>query len=204
MIAVYVNEEGTSASLDEKGSVRVYEKDGGAWNVIREIPFDMDTVKGIAVIRRTMIEMVQQLKGCNVFAAKEVIGQLYYVLEANGFESFEAEGIPEEFLSSIQETIDQTAFDKVDTDKPEQVSYFEKTEKDGYYFLNLKKALNLECSLSSKKLLLPFLRQKNFKGLEIFCDHIPRWMETELKALGLVAEIHQLKENEYKVSIITS
>lgn len=202
MIAVYVNEEGNTASISEEGIIRIYQKSEEGWNSVSEATFCLGVVKGISEARRIMIEMVQKLEGCNVFVAKEVVGQLYYVLEANGFESFEAEGKPELFLEAIWEEVQSTKSENVKASETETVSYFEKTDKEGFYFLNLKKALNLDCSISSKKLLLPFLRKKDFSGLDVICDHLPRWFETELSTMGLKSEVIKLKENEYKVSIV--
>jgi Fe-only nitrogenase accessory protein AnfO len=201
MIAVYVNGEGSSASLKEEGCVKLFSNTGEGWKAVREVPFLVEGTAGVAQMRRAVSEMVEQLKDCHIFVAKEVVGQLYYVLEANGFEAFEAEGKPEEFLNSIQEAVQTVSEEKKDDVKATPESWFEKTEKEGYYFLNLKKALKLDCALSSKKLLLPFLRSKDFLGLDMICDHLPRWLEDELKILKLNSEVSKLKENEYKVSI---
>ena len=201
MISVYVNEEGVSAASGEKGSIRVYQRMDHKWNVALEMEFNTAHVKSIAEARRTILEMVQKLEGCKVFVAREVVGQLYYVLEANGFECFEAEGYPEEFLDSIWEAFKEEQNEKHEVQEI-PVSHIEKKEKEGCYFLNLKKALNLDCNLSSKKLLLPFLRGKDFIELEMICDHLPRWFEQELKVLELKSEVVKLKENEYKVVVM--
>jgi len=202
MVAVFVNEQGLTASPDEKGCVRVYQKKEDKWEVIQEIAFTSDGIKGIAEARRVMIEMVKKLVGCKVFVASKVNGQLYYVLEANGFESFEAEGKPEQYLDGIWEEIlvDETSTEQA-VEKSGPATYFEKLDKEGYYFLNLKKVLNLDCSISSKKLLIPYLQKKEFIYLEVICDHVPRWFESELKAMELKSETIHLKENEYKVII---
>lgn len=202
MIAVYINEEGVMASIHEKGLIRIYQLEQGVWKVLREIPFILDRTKGITEVRRKLIELIQGLKECRAFAAKEVAGQLYYVLEANGLEAFEAEGRPEEFLDSIQEAMENPESKKLEDPIAEPVSYIESTGKEGFYFLNLKKALNLDCGTSSKKLLLPFLRKREFQGLDMICDHLPRWLQTELEALKLKSEIIQLMENEYRVIIV--
>jgi len=95
LIAVYVNEEGNTASLNERGCVRIYYKDKSDWSVKSNIPLNLDNLLGITEVRASMKCMVKLLGECRIFVAKEVVGQLYYVLEASGFDTFEAEGRPE-------------------------------------------------------------------------------------------------------------
>jgi len=201
MIAVYVNEQGVTALLGEKGVVRIYDKVGHDWQVIREYPFEMEQNQSLSGIRRYLQEMVQKLEGCKVFVAKAVAGQLYYLLEAHGFESFEAEGVPETFLNSVHEAVQQEKKSNAEK-KPSPEEYFNTTEEVGVYVVNLKKVLNLDCSLTSKKLLLPFFRKKEFNRVEVFCDHVPRWFETDLPPLQLHSTIVKLNDNEYSVHIM--
>ncbi len=201
MIAVYVNEEGVTALPGEKGNVRIYDKKENDWLVVREDPFELGENKSISGIRRYMQEMVQRIEGCKVFVGKAIAGQLYYVLEANGFESFEADGHPETFLDSILKDMTmeprKTAEKKLSPDM-----YINPTEEVGVYFLNLKTALNLDCSLTSKKLLMPFLKKREFRSLEILCDHVPRWFDTDLIPMNLHATVIRLNDYEYRVFIM--
>jgi len=201
MIAVYVNEQGVTALMDEKGAVRIYDKGDQDWHVIKEYAFEMEQNQSISGIRRYLQEMVQKLEGCKVFVAKAVAGQLYYVLEAHGFESFEAEGVPETFLDSVDDAVKQELKSSVEK-KPSTEQYFNTTEEVGVFVVNLKKVLNLDCSLTSKKLLLPFFRKKEFNRVEILCDHVPRWFETDLSPLQLHSTTVKLNDNEYSVHIM--
>lgn len=200
MIAVYVNEQGIAALPGEKGFVRVYDKKEKEWLLIHEYPFELDQKLSIAEIRRYLLCLIQNLKGCSVFVANQVIGQLYYVLEANKFESFEAEGQPIDFLDSIHEEIKKEPR-KQGNQRSSPEMYINSTEEVGVFFVNLKSALNMDCSLTSKKLLLPFLRKKEFTSLEIHCDHVPRWFHTELAPMKLHPTIIKTNENEYRIFI---
>lgn len=200
MIAVYVNEKGNVSSQREKGLICLYEKSADTWQRVREIPFDTSENNSIAGMRRTIIDMVQKLEGCKAFVASEVAGQLYYVLEANGFECFETEGKPEETLNSIEDALKQEQ--KQNTQKqPESEDYILPTKEPGVYFVDMKRALNLNCSLTSKKLLMPFLHKQEFRCLEILCDHVPRWFTSDLMAMKLQATIVKASENESRVLI---
>lgn len=202
LIAVYVDEAGSAASVKEKGMVQIYDRENGEWKIVTEFPFNLSPDARLSEVRQAMAEMVQKISACRVFAAKEVVGQLYYILEANGFESFEAEGKPELFLESIQEEILQEKAQPSENEKNSiPASYIEPTDREGIYRINLKRALNLDCSLTSKKLLLSFLYKKEFLCLEVICDHIPKWFEAEFPKMGLSFTCEECNTNEHKVCI---
>jgi Iron only nitrogenase protein AnfO (AnfO_nitrog). len=140
MIAVYMNDHGNVASQGEKGLICLYEKSAATWQRVIEIPFDTGEANSIAGMRRTILDMVQKLEGCKAFVANEVAGQLYYILEANGFECFEAEGKPEEFLNSIEDALKLEQNKKIQK-QPEPEEYILPTKLPGEYFVDMKMAL---------------------------------------------------------------
>ncbi len=201
MIAVYINEAGNTASIKEQGFVRVYHIEDKEWKVALEFPFHVNMNSRISEVRQTMIEMVQKISTCKVFVAKEVVGQLYYILETNSFESFEAEGRPEQFLDSVWHTIEQDSIDKTEVMSNSQTSDIKATDREGVYMINLKKVLNSDCSLTSKKLLFSFLQQKEFLSLEVICDHIPKWFDIEFPRMGLSYIKDTYHESEIRVYV---
>lgn len=203
MIAVYVNAEGIVASLSENGSIRIYNWNDSKWEVKNEFLFSVDTHTGISEARKNITKMVDNLGECKVFIAKEVAGQLYYVLETNGFSIYELEGNPEQFMNLVWEE-EQTQTKSEDKPAKLLITTPEQTEREGVFYINLKKALLSDCTLTSKKILLPFLRTIRFNCLEVDCDHLPRWFETEFQALGLNSTVTKISENHYKVSITTT
>ena len=202
-IAVCVNREGATSSLTEKGTVRVYDKSGDFWTVTEELVCEIDFDKGLACVRSELAGLIKRLDSCRVFVASEVHGQLYYLLEAGGFNSYEAEGEPEAYLDSVLEREAAEEARKLKQQEDASASFPVASGKEGAYTFNLKKALAVNPETSSKKLLRPFLKKKEFKVLEVICDHIPRWFDTELEAMGLHLFVTKLAENEYKISIKT-
>jgi Fe-only nitrogenase accessory protein AnfO len=63
---------------------------------------------------------------------------------------------------------------------------------EGHYQLNLAEALRSGSGLNSREILLPFLEETSFQKLEIFCDHVPRWLSQKLEELKLGAEFEAL------------
>ncbi len=202
-VSIFLNSQGLTASPEEEGFIRIYAHDSAAncWELTKEFEFSLVKSKSISEMRGAILNMVQRIGDCRVFAAREVAGQLYSVLEANRFSIYEAVGRPEQFLESILASEAEADKSTVEKGPREIPAYPEKTGVEGIYFVNLKAALNSDPGLTSKKVLMPFLAEKNFKTLEVICDHVPRWFADEFQKQGLLSEVSKLDNNEYKVVI---
>lgn len=204
-IAVYVNQYGITSTIAEAGFVSIYTKENNNWSITDTFPISVDFTLGIAKVRQEIAEIIKKLIDCKIFVATEVSGQLYYILEANGFNSYEATGEPEHFLNSIIEN-ETIVSPSTSNHIQEEITSItpELTEFCGVYLINLKKALALNPTLSSKKILKPFLQERNYEVLEVLCDHIPRWFDTDFKVMGLTSTTLKLSEKEYKISIMVN
>jgi Fe-only nitrogenase accessory protein AnfO len=203
-IAIFLNSEGLTSSLEEAGLIRVYTQNfkNDAWEVTKEFAFSLLTSASILELRNTISDMIQSIGDCRIFVAREVAGQLYSVLEANLFSIYKVRGKPEQFLDSISALEDEANNRSLEKSQPSWC-YPEKIDDQGTYYLNLQAALNADPDLTSKKILLPFLTKKDFKVLEVVCDHLPKWFDDEFKKHGLLSTSSKFQENEYKVIIST-
>jgi Fe-only nitrogenase accessory protein AnfO len=202
-ICMFLNSEGLPSSPSEEGTIRVYVQnpDTNSWDVKEEFEFSLLKSTSISEIRKTILNMIQRIGDCRVFAARAVTGQLYSVLEINKFNIYEVEGKPEQFLDSILASEIKENENSIKKNTQPFISYPEKTDIEGSYFINLKAALNSDPNLTSKKILLSFIRSKNFKTLEVICDHIPKWFHEEFENLGLQSAVSKVNGNEVKVTI---
>jgi Fe-only nitrogenase accessory protein AnfO len=202
-IAVYVSTTGVTDSIKEKGTVRIYAKNINSWIITKEIPCCIDFSAGLPEARKEITKLLHNITDCSIFAAAEISGQLYYLLEANGYSSYETEGEPEQYLDSILEAEQEEASTRMSKDSASTAKIIqpEPTGQPGVYSINLRRALVMNPSLSSKMILKPFLFENKFDVLEVLCDHVPRWFETDLNVLGLNLMINHLCENEYKITI---
>jgi Fe-only nitrogenase accessory protein AnfO len=202
-ISIFLNKEGYAATPKDEGIIRVYAYDhiNNSWDITKEFEFSLLKSTSIVHLRNTISNMIQRIGDCRIFVAREVVGQLFSVLEANRFNIYEAEGKPEQFLESI------LASENKEIKKPDEISeqniitYPKETDISGNYFIDLKAALSSAPDLSSKKVLLPFLTNRSFRVLEVICDHVPKWFDDELKRQGLNSDVSKLDENSYKVVI---
>lgn len=201
-IAVFLGDDGQTISIYKSGLIKVYTKEQGTWKVLKEIPFIIDETDGIKSVRKSLTTMVQDLEKCKVFVGKEVTGLSYTVLEIAGFNIWEMEGKPEEFLDFVlekeeEEELTENSEEKVVEVMVEPIS----PNKDGNYYINLNQLQNSKSGVTSKQALLPFLRNAVFYKLDIICSHLPLWLEGELERLCLKSDTEKTGANEYKVTV---
>ena len=181
-IAVLVNEYEKSISSLEDGIIKVYSKDSsGAWEVEKELSYRINNQSSTVALHKMMAEILEDLGGCRNFAALEIKGILFTYLDGYNFNMWRMNGVPEEFLDYIYEKEKEIAISTSEV-VPNMLPI---DMGDGCYFIDLKKAIENDEKTTSKKILLPFLRNSSFKKLKIFCDHIPRWFKSEFDNLNL-------------------
>ncbi|HEX9061081.1 MAG TPA: Fe-only nitrogenase accessory protein AnfO [Clostridia bacterium] len=202
-IATLLNQEGFTSSINEEGAIKVYSKNlcTEPWEVSNEFPFSIAGVSSIQALRSKLSDMVQKIGDTKIFVASEVAGQLYNVLEANGFNVYEVDGRPEQFLDSIITMEEESKSEAVKNTQTIKIPEPKMTDIEGEYFIDLGAALNMDPSITSKRILLPFLTKKDYKKLEILCDHIPRWFDEEFEKRCLTSNITKLERSGYMVIV---
>lgn len=107
-------------------------------------------------------------------------------------------GIKDSFDFVVEKSTEEADSGKLennDVDEPIEA------EEEGRYYLNLIKLQVNKAAVSSKQALLPFLRGRNFKKLSVICNHIPPWLEGEIKNLKMKMDIERKTQKEYEVVI---
>lgn len=201
-IAVYLNSFGQTAELNESGHIEVFLKKQGQWNVIKEVPFKIESAKGMKEIRSEIIKIAEVLDTCKIFVAKKITGLAYTVLEKMEFNNWEMDGEPHEFLEYVLNNEEEDEASTLLT-SCESVNVIEPVESDekGYYTLDLKELQERNLGITSKQALQPFLNNVVFYELEVTCTHIPGWLERELDRLHLNSQILKSSPNDFKVTI---
>ena len=202
-IAVYIDGKGETASLYDGSKIVLYRKKRGQWNVSGEKDFILDKSLGVRDLRQKMAEAVAYLNGCRVFIGLSIAGLPYYELEKAGFSVWEFEGRPPAFLDYVlaEESgrSERTGDVVKESVGPEPVE-----TSNGYYRISIKEIQENDTGISSKQALLPFLRQGQFKYLEILCNHVPPWLQAELMSGGYSGEIEKIDQKEVKVVLSRS
>lgn len=198
-IAVFVDENGETASLFDKGKLVVYRKKLQRWSVLREMNFSLDSRPGIKELRGDMAVAIEFLEECRVFVGRSISGVPYFELEKQGFSVWEFEGRPEDFLDYVLE--------KEEEDKQEANCY-EKTfppepveTSGGCYYFSLKEIQEGGTGITSKQALVPFLKKGKFYSLEVLCSHVPPWLDAEIATGSLNGVIQKNSHGDYKITI---
>ncbi|WP_054877136.1 Fe-only nitrogenase accessory protein AnfO [Oxobacter pfennigii] len=201
-IAVLLDKNGDTSSVDDKGIIKIYKRVRGKWTVLKEILFYLDSSSGLRSIRDQISAIIDELGDCRVFVGEKVNGLVYNILEMKGFNSWEFEGKPADFLDYIQgkETEAESSESPCEAKFP-PIPYPVEANQNGYYFMDLKPLQNIKSNVSSKQALLPFLKNTRFYELEIICSHVPQWFEIEFERLNLKGNIISRENNEYKIIV---
>jgi Fe-only nitrogenase accessory protein AnfO len=72
----------------------------------------------------------------------------------------------------------------------------------GDFCLNMEEILLKNPELTSKKILIPYLKNGEFNRLDVVCSHIPKWFYTDLAGLGYEYEIVDELPNRKTVRIV--
>lgn len=200
-IAVYLDESGRTASLEKTGKVVVYACRRGRWRAVREQNFSPGgCAGGLAELRRQMHQVLDFLGECRIFAALAVGGVAYFELEKAGLSVWEVAGRPADFLDYIWEEEAKMRLKNAGRAEDSTPPAPQKIAP-GHYRISLIEVQSKNSGLTSKQLLLPWLRNRQFSMLEVVCSHVPPWLEGELASGGICGEIRKSGPGEYVVTI---
>lgn len=198
-IGVYLNKDGDTISINESGIIRVYYKENGQWGISKVVELDMSTVTGMQALREKFKELALSLEDCRVIVGRNITGIPYNVLDSLGFNLWEIEGKPEQFLEYVLEK--EVLEEQEKNEEVVEITAPIETDKPGCFHINLKKLQEVNSKLSSKQVLLPFLKNTKFYELEIICSHMPPWFQNEFDKLDMKYFSVENGTNEYKVKV---
>jgi Fe-only nitrogenase accessory protein AnfO len=198
-IAVLLGSDGRTVPLNEPGTLVVFRRERRIWlrNRVQEV--SLDPAAGLAGMRKTVAALAGFLGSCKTIVAKSASGALFFELEKARCSVWEIAGAPYEFLDQVwhdekeeQELAAHPLSAGADIPAPLEIS-------PGKFSISIKEIQGKRPELSSKQVLRPFVRQGGFVELEIVCDHVPPWIETEAEQQGYRLQTERIALNEMKV-----
>lgn len=199
-IGVYLDAHGQTAFLHQRGRLVVYGKQQKKWHSLREISLALNQSGGLSGLRRQVVILLDFLGDCKVFVARSVTGLPYYELEKARCSVWELEGRPQDFLEYVLAEEIQAREPK--NDGPRPIPLEPQEVSPGCYAISLKEIQARHAGVTSKQVLLPFLRRGKFSALEITCSHVPPWLEAELTGGCLSGRVELLDQGEVRISIL--
>ncbi len=198
-IAVYLNERGETAGLDEPGKLVVHRKRQGIWKECREKEFSPAEMPGMSGLRRMMSEMLDFMGECRVFVGQTVTGIPYFELEKSGCTVWEMPGLPVTWLDYIQEQEESEQW--LETKVPLTVVPVPEEVGEGRFRISIKEIQDSGGGITSKQVLQPFLRRGQFYELEVLCSHVPPWLEAEFVIGTFEGTVEVLGQGEKRITI---
>jgi Fe-only nitrogenase accessory protein AnfO len=212
-IAVFVDSDGNTAKLTERGKIVVFVRKRGKWHIAREKEFTLKNIRGMIGLRTKMEELLNFMSDCKVFVGFGISGIPYFILDKVKCSIWEWEGKPFEFLDYILQKEEEAHVRKHqaahDVSKNKDSSKNKDVQKPcfvevspGNYSIFLKEIQESNTAMTTKQVLLPFIRRGKFNSIEMICNHIPQWLEGEARLSGLSLNVSALEANKVKVVIL--
>jgi Fe-only nitrogenase accessory protein AnfO len=197
-IAVFVNEDGCTASMYERGKIIVFHKKEDSWELDRSENFWLQP-GGVKELRDQMSLLLAFLGECKIFAAKSATGVAYFELEKKQVSVWEISGNPDKFLDSVWtcEEENEILMPRFDNIQPPPLTEF----FPGCLRISLTEIQTRSTGLTTKQVLMPVLDRGSFYSLEILCNHLPPWLEIELEGGNYTSHTERISKEEIKVLI---
>jgi Fe-only nitrogenase accessory protein AnfO len=202
-IAVVENDKQQTSSIFESGFISTYEENGGEWKVLNRFENKVCNAKGMAAVRMAVADIVKQLGDVKIIVAGEIPGIASGTFQAAGFDIFLVENSVLEVLDSIKkEMLEVIEERQKEPNKFDIMEYLEPGENKGDFSINIEEIMFKNPELTSKKILIPYLKNGEFKRLDIICSHIPKWFVTDLGIMGFEYETVSESLNRKTVRIV--
>jgi Fe-only nitrogenase accessory protein AnfO len=202
-IAVVEDNNQKTSSIFEPGLITIYTEEGGEWQVLNRFENKVFNAKGIPAVRMAVEDTIKQLGDVRIIAASEFPGVAFGFFQAAFFDIFLAEDSVPDILNSIKKDVVNVIGKKQEeTTKFDIIKFLEPGMNKGDFSLNLEEVLLKNPDLSSKKVLIPYLKKGEFKNLNVVFSHIPKWFDTELEVLGFRYEIVNELPNKMTLRIV--
>jgi len=202
-IAVVENNNQKTSSIFEPGFVAIYEDEGGEWKVLNRFENIVCNAKGIAAVRMAVRNTVKQLDYVKIVVASEIPGIAFGTFQAAGFEIFLVENSALDVLDSVKKEMLELIEER--KEKPQKfdiIQFLKPGMNKGDFCLNMEEILSKNPELTSKKILIPYLKNGEFNRLDVTCSHIPKWFNIDIGVLGFEYETVNELPNKKTIRIV--
>lgn len=202
-ISVVESNDQKTSSIFEPGFIVTYEEDGGEWKVLNRFENKVCSAKSIAAVRMAVEDTIKQLDNVKIVVASEIPGIASGIFEVAGFDIFLVEKSGFDVLDSVKKEMGEIIEKQQEKlSKFDIMQFLEPGMNKDDFCLNMEKILSKNPQLTSKKILLPYLKNGEFNRLDVICSHIPKWFTTNLRVLGFEYETVNSLPNEKTVKIV--
>lgn len=196
-IATIIGDDGRTAALTVPGTVVVYKRLKGMWNIERKMRYSPDENDTLSDLRKKIRELISFLEECRIFVAQSATGALYFELMKAGCSVYESLERPEDFLEDVLDQEEKEQINKLSKRADAIPGPYERAP--GEFVVSIKEIQGVMPGITSKQILQGFIREGNFHLLEVICDHIPPWLEMESEQKGFHIESEARTDHEIRL-----
>lgn len=199
-IAVIENDSQQTSSMFKPGFITIYEEDGREWKVLERFENKVCNAKGMAEVRMAVKDIIKQLGDVKIIVASEIPGIASGTFQASGFDIFFVENSVPDILSSIKKEMLETIEEgHKEPSKFDITQFLKPGVNKGDFSINIEEIMFKHPDLTSKKILIPYLKNGEFNSLDVICSHIAKWFITDLSSMGF--EYETVNESLNKVTV---
>ena len=198
-IAVFLNEYGQILPFYSSGIVEIYSNDESTWDCINQIPFDLTDQRDLADVQLKINLLTSEFEDCSLLIVENIKGLPSALLQEKGIGIWKFSGLfLPDLLVFVKKELEKALVkpEKIII-RPVLIGY----EQDAVYEIDLVSLLNEDCGLNSMDILIPFMKDTNFKKLQITCSHLPKWFNRVVEEFQLVSKIEELRPDLFKVTV---
>ena len=198
-IAVFIDEYSHILPFYSSGIVEIYSYDEEKWECIDQIPFDMSYQRDLADVQLKINMLTSEFEDCNLLIVENIKGLSLALLQEKVVGIWKFSGLfLAELLDFVKKELEKALV------KPEKIiisPVLIGNEEEAEYEIDLVSVLGGNSGLNSMDVLIPFMKETNFRKLQISCAHLPKWFDRVLEAFQLVSKLEEQESELFKVTV---
>jgi len=198
VMSVLIDKTGNICDLFQAESVELYVRQE-TWKLSQKDALESIQKQGRQEVTTLANELVAILSqaDCNCLIGTKIIGIAYQILDRNGILLCETD---EKSVLVMEEIYRDFYITKTKEEIKQVPPYPVKISEEGFYYFDFDLAMKCHSTLSSKKMLIPFLKESFFTCLTIRCSHVMPWLDTFIEESGMSIDLKR-EEGIYTVNI---
>lgn len=198
-IAVFIDEYSHILSFYDSGLVEIYSDDESTWECVNQIPFDMSYQRDLADVQLKINMLTSEFEDCSLLIVENIKGLPLVLLQEKGIGVWKFSGLfLPELLDFVKKELEKALI------KREKIIVSPTLigcEQEAEYEIDLFSLLGENSGLNSMDILIPFMKETNFKKLQIRCSHLPKWFDRVLESFQLVSKLEKIESELFKVTV---
>lgn len=197
-IAAFLNDEVHIQPFYSSGMVVIYSYNQSEWECVNQIPFDVSIENSLGDIQMKIKLLVSEFEGCNLLILENIKGLPLALLQESGVGVWKSPGqLSIELLDHVKTEVEKAV--KVRERRVARPALVGEAE-DREYEIDMIPLL-ADRSLNSMDILVPFMKDTNFKKLTITCNHLPKWFNSALEGFHLTSVSEEPESGILRVTV---